>query len=286
MDDRKLVDSMVSTCLSNLKKQTIDISNIILSSQKIKDSFLRLGIASVSTPWPDGGVSSLIEDLRSAALAFRYDRDLTVSSSAYSAFELCSCIMTPRAPPMLIITRTISETEGKMNSRYFLNTETLEESMAAVNEEILKSKLYDQSTEKSKAKNVVDKNAINVQKDAEGIEVLLKNEDIIETTQDDQEKEVDDQECLKDLHSDDANAIEEEEAGSLGMNGDDSNQSEHNAIASTLQFSNEDIDQEDIGVEYTRESILQEKKDERQNSDDDNDSFPEIFVDCGPDEEN
>jgi hypothetical protein len=275
-----------------------DSSLELLSSGKIKTSFLNLGMTAISTPWPDGGASILTESLRSTAFALKFDRDPNVSSTAYIALDVCNVAMTHRSPPLVILTRSVNEPERSINSKLSFSREILESDMAMVNEEILNSKFTKEPTKKVKTKKGGQKKDLIQKGERVEMDVSTDKTELTEDNQKDGEKSIDCRdkmtgrieghlEAEKQLKSDDSNT---------GHGDDDDNDpidnigGEHFEIeartASVIEKHDNAQDEGKNDREPDSESDLSHhKNDQLSNLDDDcMDDFPEI-VDCGPDEE-
>lgn len=305
IENRNLVESVASTCLSSIKESMNDSSLKLLSSGKIKTSFLNFGMTAISTPWPDGGASILTESLRSTAFDLKFDRDPNVSSTAYIALDVCNVALTHRSPPLVILTRSVNEPE-RSNSKLSFSREMLESDMAMVNEEILNSKFTKEPANKVKTKKGGQKKDL-IQKGARvEMDVSTDKTELTEDNQKDGEKSIDCRdktserkdghlEAEKQLRSEDSNTGHGDDVDGGGSGDDDNDPID-------------DIGGEDFEIEARTASVIEKhdnvqdegKKDREPDSesdvshhkndqlsnldDDDMDDFPEI-VDCGPDEE-
>lgn len=111
---RSLIDSAIKACLHNYLTRT---TNCVFSSTDAKLAFLQLVSTCVITPWPDGAVTSLVDDVEQATKFLASDLDMNVASDARKCYQLIHCMKIPRCPPLLIVTRASS------NDRPFNNQE-------------------------------------------------------------------------------------------------------------------------------------------------------------------
>ena len=151
IQNRELVESIASTAISNLGMK--GTQGRFCNFSVVKASILRLGISCIVTPWPDGAASGLVQVLRQAASVLRFDRDSNVSITSYSAMGICNMAVTPRAPPLVIVTRlNDSDANTSAKHRQFFSRESLENGMEAAKEDILKSKIIEKEAEEKKKK--------------------------------------------------------------------------------------------------------------------------------------
>lgn len=97
---RKLVESISCICLQKIKYNGIECH--LLSFSETKIAILKLAISCVSTPWPDGGASSISALLLETAATLKYDQDIDVSAAAYTGISICNTVMTPRTPALVV----------------------------------------------------------------------------------------------------------------------------------------------------------------------------------------
>lgn len=312
IENRNLVESVASTCLSSIKDSMNDSSLRLLSSGKIKTSILNFGMTAISTPWPDGGASILTESLRSTAFALKFDMDPNVSSTAYIALDVCNVAMTHRSPPLVIVTRTVNEPERSMNSKISFSREMLESDMAMVNEEILKSKFTKEPAKKVKTKNGDQKKDPLQNSKWVEMDVSTDQTELTEDNEKDREESIcyrnkmterkeGNLEAEKQLRSDDSNYGHGDDGGGDDDDHDDGDRDEKDPIddiggedfeieARTVSVGEKHDNVQDVGKndrEPDAESDLNHHKNDqlsKSDDDDDMDDFPEI-VDCGPDEE-
>ena len=110
---RSTIESVAATCLTALSGQATSITNgPVLSYSSTKRSLLKFASTSICAPWSDGAGSSLIGLLKRTADSLKQDNDCDVAASAYSAICLCDAIITPRAPPMAVISRSSGIDDG------------------------------------------------------------------------------------------------------------------------------------------------------------------------------
>ena len=103
---RETIESIAMSCITRLS-QNKNIP-LWLSIASTKVAVMRLALNCASSPWSDGCSSSLIGLLHAVASNLRYDREETVSFTAYMALSVCNTLMVPRAPPLVLATRHLS----------------------------------------------------------------------------------------------------------------------------------------------------------------------------------
>ena len=99
---RNLLDSVAVICLSSIctgRSGTISFA-------EVKASFLRFATSCVATPWQDGAASSIAKDLLEAARLCDKDAEYTVMQASSSAIRLCNALACPRAPALIVVTRS------------------------------------------------------------------------------------------------------------------------------------------------------------------------------------
>jgi hypothetical protein len=77
----------------------------VFSWSSVKISFLELASSCVTTPWNDGASSSIVNILIQAARKHEADVDEKVSMAAKAALRLCDATGVPRAPALLYVSR-------------------------------------------------------------------------------------------------------------------------------------------------------------------------------------
>lgn len=177
LPSRTLIDSIISTCLSKLTESNGKFCNFSL----VKASILNLGACAIATPWPDGASSGLVCELQKIAFSLKFDCDGRVSTAAYNAISICNMALTPRAPPLIIVSRTTSTddaTKGVSQSRFF-SREALETGMDAVNEDIIRAKLIEREAGEKKRRERQAKKELHLKEKLKGstqdIDVLTQS---------------------------------------------------------------------------------------------------------------
>ncbi len=276
MQNRELIESMASTCLGNIEAR--NSPKRYYNFALVKVAVIQLGISCVSNPWPDGASSGLVQVLRQTAFALKFDRDRDVSSRAYLALSICNMAVMPRAPPLVIVTRTNDAESGMMNPsrNLFFSRETLEGGISAVREDILRAKIIDKDMQEKRASVKKERAAIKakslMEKETRKSSKTFKDEEMIDVENNDDLKTSDVDEELDKGETDGTN----DQSESDGTKGDGI-ESNPNKIAS-VQVHVEDGSVENIEID---------KDDESSDSDEDgsdDDDFPPI-IDCGPDDE-
>lgn len=98
---RALVDSIAAACLQTIISPG---GSLLAATPSIKVAVLQLGAACLSTPWPIGTSSSILEHLRKCAQQCKTD-DTNTSMVAASVLRLCDCMATPRVPALHVDTQ-------------------------------------------------------------------------------------------------------------------------------------------------------------------------------------
>lgn len=143
---RSLIDSAIKSCL---EEQVGRSSHIVFSSSPVKTACLKLVSTCVVTPWPDGATTSLLDLIRDFAQQVASDVDGDVAMQARACLQLIRTMNTPRAPPLLFVTR--SSAEKSTNSQD--DAATVVERLQAVQEAIKRKDPVDETpTKKSKRK--------------------------------------------------------------------------------------------------------------------------------------
>lgn len=148
---RTLIDSSVK---SSLEKQSGRSSDVVFSSSPVKTASLNLAATCVMTPWPDGAATSLIDSVRAFARHMAADVDESVAVQAKSCLQTIRAMNTPRAPPLLFITRSSTERSTSRQD----DAETVVERLQAV-QETIKTKDPVEATSSKKSKRKKEKHA-------------------------------------------------------------------------------------------------------------------------------
>jgi hypothetical protein len=98
---RRLLDSTVGNCLTLI----VGVANPVASSDITKTSILRLGTASLCTPWQDGASSNIRATLKTASEACRRDTDTAVGLAASLALRMCEEQECTRSLALHVVTR-------------------------------------------------------------------------------------------------------------------------------------------------------------------------------------
>ena len=98
---RALVDSITAACLQTIISPG---GSLLAATPSIKVAVLQLGAACLSTPWPIGTSSSILEHVRKCAQQCKMD-DTNSSMVAASVLRLCDCMATPRVPALHVDTQ-------------------------------------------------------------------------------------------------------------------------------------------------------------------------------------
>jgi len=284
MQNRELIESIASSCLSQISVSGKAVSNIATFAE-VKSSFLRLGISCINNPWPDGGASTLVRTVRQIAFALKFDRDASVSSTAYLALSSCNMVQTSRSPPLVIVTR-FKEGDMKVNSintDQFFSMEGLKEGMSIVKEDILKSKIIEKTKDENKKRVREEKEAKNSYKKSKKTKEVDDKPKIETTDQVTKEKQtVDSSQKLHTLQG-------EKEDGSKAdatSEHDQLSKDPQDKLSSRADEVDVEMTEENDGVIESPSKDLNGNNSKAEGSGDDDDefNFPPI-IDCGPDDE-
>jgi len=267
IQNRELVESIASTAISNLGMK--GAQGRFCSFSVVKASILRLGNSCIVTPWPDGAASGLVQVLRQAACVLRFDRDSNVSITAYSAMGICNMAVTPRAPPLVIVTRlNESDVNTSAKHRQFFSRESLENGMEAVKEDILKSKIIEKEAEENKKKK----------KDAEKSKMQKKEADkkILKEKYDAQSDDVAEKGSTTD------NASEADQPPQVNQSVEDL--PEEKGEDADIDMHDEEANDKDTTNEAEIDDESTQSSAQGFGGDGSDDDFPPI-IDCAPDEE-
>ena len=102
---RSMIDSMVLSGLSAIDDQT----GTLVSCSSVKVALFNLAACCISTPWGDGSCSSIHHTLVEVARKHGVDMDAQVSMAAKAALRICESSSVPRAPALLYVSRAISQ---------------------------------------------------------------------------------------------------------------------------------------------------------------------------------
>jgi hypothetical protein len=289
MQNREHIESIAYSCLSQISVSGKAVSNIATFAV-VKSSFLRLGISCINNPWPDGGASTLVRAVRKIAFGLKFDRDVSVSSTAYSALSTCNMVQTSRSPPLVIVTR-FKEGDMKVNSMntdQFFSMEGLEEGMSIVKEDILKSKIIEKEKEESKNNKRAreEKGARKSDKKSKKTNDKPKVETTDQVTKDKQTVD-----SSPKLHTLPSTMGEKEDGNKVDAT------SEHDQLSKDSQDKlSSPADEVDVAMTEENDGVIESPQEvskdlngnhseaEGSGDDDDEFNFPTI-IDCGPDDE-
>ena len=260
IENRELIESICSRSLTDLD---MNFNECAL----IKISILKLGASCMSTPWPDGAASGLTQSLLQYAMPMRYDRDTTVSSMAFTTVGVCNLTLTPRAPPLIIISRAKESDDSMTRHKKFFSMSSMEEGMQSAQEDILRSKIA--SKEKMELKKKQKQEADERKK--------REKEERIKTKEEDKSSLNQFEEKATNVDSDDASPDQVDKEIHI------------TEVEKVLHESDQDMGGVSSGSDDNddKEDAASEKMADDESEDDDNDDdddFPPI-IDCGPDEE-
>ena len=98
-----MIESVSTTCMEQLCSDSY--GSIFCNYPSSKISVLNLGINCITSPWSDGSASSMVSTVKKYASFLKFDRNISVSSIAYTALTVCNCVATQRSPPLVIVSR-------------------------------------------------------------------------------------------------------------------------------------------------------------------------------------
>jgi hypothetical protein len=260
IENRELIESICSRSLTDFD---MNFNECAL----IKISILKLGASCMSSPWPDGAASGLTQSLLQYAMPMRYDRDTTVSSMAFTTVGVCNLTLSPRAPPLIIISRAKESDDSMTRHKKFFSMSSMEEGMQSAQEDILRSKIASKEKKELKKKQKLEADERKKR----------EKEERIKTKEEDKSSLNQIEEKAANVDSDDASP-------------DQVDKEIHSAeVEKVLHESDQDMGEVSSGSEDNddKEEAASEKMADDESEDDENDDdddFPPI-IDCGPDEE-
>ena len=285
LQSRQTIESVTTTCLAYLENG--DGGLLVFRYDCIKISIMRLGINSLCTPWPDGSASTLVGLLQKMAATLKHDVNSYVSSTAYSVLAACNLCLTPRATPITIVNRNLSnevEDAGQSNGRCILSshdsiidnikrareeidmvkTDRIESTKPQIRQKTMKESdpMMSKSNHKTKSKTSSDvMHESQITKTVESTsKAKLSEEDVVENNAGVDDKTNEFETMEQDPSNVEGKTKENQEA--IGV--------KNNAMADQSTI-NDRHHNDDKDTKISMES------------DDDSDNFPDINVDCDPD---
>ena len=128
---RALVDSVAISVMRNCQSSG---GSLVLECSHVHRAILNLGGACVSNPWPDGSSSSVTDDVASLARFLEDDSDVDVVALAKMTSNLCDVQNTPRAPPIIFVSRSVAVASPR-DPLENMSASTIASRLDAVNEE-------------------------------------------------------------------------------------------------------------------------------------------------------
>lgn len=107
---RSSIEGVLVSCLASLKSSE---SATLMKTSTTKIALLNLAKAVLCSPWRDGGSSTLHGNVYSLTLKLKFDRDMEVVFLAYELLNICDAMLLPRAPPIVVATRSAAHTSQK-----------------------------------------------------------------------------------------------------------------------------------------------------------------------------
>jgi hypothetical protein len=108
LSSRSLIDSAIQSCLDIFRNRQI---GTMFESSDVNISFLKLISACLVTPWPDGSMTNLLEEIRHAAKSLLTSPNVSVESEAKMCLLIVYSIQTQRAPPLVMLDRSSTGSE-------------------------------------------------------------------------------------------------------------------------------------------------------------------------------
>ncbi len=271
--NREMVESIAVTCLENISAE--GHGSTYCNHTTVKTSILRLGVSCISTPWSDGSASSIVSRMRRTASYLRFDRNFAVSSAAYTALTICNSLATPRAPPLVIVTRDkkIAAFGDGMSSSF--SKAALEEGIDNVRDSILQNKDEPKQGDEIKIKKDANPSVVRTPAGIETTEKLPKVAD--KRNQEDE----------NDASSTAAQRSESENVAVIPASHEESDSKEIHEEEELKQVQESEISQDDSThwsneeLQTVNSKITSTNEGEEESDDED---FP-MIVDCDPDDE-
>lgn len=259
IENRELIESICSRSLTDFDMNFNECA-------PIKLSILKLGASCMSTPWPDGASSGLTQSLLQYAMPMRYDRDTTVSSMAFTTVGVCNLSLSPRAPPLTIISRAKESDDSMTRHKKFFSMSSMEEGMQSAQEDILRSKIASKEKKELKKKQ---------KEEADERKKILEEEERMKTKEQDKSSLNQFEEKPVNVDSDDASPDQVDKEIHSTEEEKVIREIDHN-MGEASSGSDDSGDKE--------EAASEKMGDDGSEDDDDDDDFPPI-IDCGPDED-
>ena len=116
---RVLIESIASACLNAITSAN---AKPISASVNAKVAILRFGSACVSTPWPSGASSSVLDQLWKTAMLCRM-QDAKTCSASICALRLCASLGAPRVPALYLDKQVydFSDSHKSMSANFLAN---------------------------------------------------------------------------------------------------------------------------------------------------------------------
>lgn len=100
-----MIESITVSCISSVRLKT---RSKFAAWPSLKVAILKLGSACLCTPWPDGAMSSFLDDLKVFAWECFRDCDVEVMTGAKDCLRLCDSLSMPRVPALAVVIRADS----------------------------------------------------------------------------------------------------------------------------------------------------------------------------------
>lgn len=102
LPSRSMIESITLSCITSFRLKT---RNKFAAWPTLKIAILKLGSACLCTPWPDGAMSSILDDLKVFAWTCFRDHDVEVMAGANDCSRLCDSLSMPRVPALTVVSR-------------------------------------------------------------------------------------------------------------------------------------------------------------------------------------
>lgn len=255
LTSRALIDSIATT---GLKTIISPYQNEIASSSSIKVAMLEFGSSCLTTPWPNGASSSILEQLQLAASSCKADAS-TVSSTASATLRLCDTVSTPRVPALHVVTKKVDLSSSKAPVSSDMLLEGLQNAQEQISQNRAESKrdAFEEQENRNKRMKICESNQEKAEK-----KTALKTEG---------------------TSKDDCNGHPKPEEGKLNRESSskDDNSDKQAAVQESPQVSGE----QQLEVEDKSSSAANAQESAGGDASEDDDFLPGIVEDDGPDED-
>ena len=181
---RSTLESTILSMISILLPSNSGTSDIptILEAVPVKVALLKVSTNAVNAPWQDGGLSTLLSQLRQLSDVLRYDRDPDVITAAYSAMSVCDMIMTPRSIPLSIsCSRDLKDDLHGLSSQLTSdnnNPSKIKKQKKEKKKSLTRTNDLDKEKISSESNTLLEKMGMNISKQEKVKEEIISNEKV------------------------------------------------------------------------------------------------------------